>query len=98
MLNDRKRRPGFNRPDTHEDQTKELVRLVLLSLNPEVWPSFIQTVANDYAPDVRERLHLFIKSLICSFAGQTDLSQSDAHVVEDCRKICDLMGWLPETR
>ncbi len=25
-----------------------------------------------------------------------DLSREDAGVIEDCRKICDVMGWLPE--
>ena len=94
--NARSWRMGDRCPNSQGNYAKELIRIILLCQNPEVWPSFIQAVTDDYASDIQEKLYAFVKSMICSWAGQDDLSQSDAHVIEDCRKLCDLMGWPTE--
>lgn len=78
-----------------EDFEKTLVRIVLQSMAPDKADAFIARLANDFAPDVQVKLYAFVKAMVCYWAGGDDLSREDAAVIEDCRKICDLMGWPP---
>jgi len=64
-------------------------------MNPEVQPEFILRITDNYAPDIQVKIYAFVKALICSWAGEENLSCEDAEVIEDCRKICDMMGWPP---
>ena len=43
----------------------------------------------------REDVYAILTELIRSWAADPDLHGSDAYVVEACRKICDVMGWVP---
>ena len=79
------------------DLSSTLVRIILQSMRDERRDSFVLHLANEFAPDIQVKLYDFAKSMICCWAGGDDLSQEDAAAIEDCRKICDLMGW-PATR
>jgi hypothetical protein len=87
------RRPGFGRPEREDDFDKTLIRIILQMMAPHQKQDFIRRLTEDYAPDIQVKLYDFVYALICFWAGQTDLSREDARVIEDCRKICDLMGW-----
>ncbi len=90
------RRPGFQRPNSDVDFDKTLVRVILQILNPEVGHGFFRKLMRNYAPDVQVKLFEFVHAIICCWAGRDDLSHEDASVIEDCRKVCDFMGWMPE--
>ena len=75
------------------DFAKMLVRIVLQANNPESGPAFISRLTSEIDPEIQVKLHDFVVMLICSWADQTDLSRENAEAIEDCRKICDLMGW-----
>lgn len=72
-----------------------LIRIVLQSMTPENREKFVAHLATDFAPDIQVKLYDFVKGMICFWAGGDDLSHEDAAVIEDCRKICDVMGWVP---
>jgi len=88
-------KPSYSRPSRENDFDKTLIRIILQCMNPEMRQTFILRLTDDYAPDIQVKLYEFSKAMICSWAGQTDLSRGDAAVIEDCRKICDMMGWRP---
>lgn len=74
---------------------KTLVRIILQAGNPEIQQEFIRSITDNHAPDIQVKIYVFVKALICSWAGDPNLSCEDAAVIEDCRKICDVMGWMP---
>ena len=78
------------------DFAATLVRIILQSMSPENRAQFIHRLTTGVAADVQVILYDFVCAMICSWAGKSDLSDDDAAVIEDCRKICDVMGWLPE--
>ena len=43
----------------------------------------------------REDVYAVLTELIRSWAADPDLHDSDAYVIEACRKICNVMGWTP---
>lgn len=45
--------------------------------------------------DGREDIYAAAVELIRSWAAEPNLQDTDAYVVEACRKICDVMGWMP---
>lgn len=71
------------------------IRMILLSMNAQNQEQFIQKMTCCYEPDIQIKLYEFAKAMICSWAGKGDLRFEDAVVIEDCRKICDIMGWPP---
>ena len=84
------------KPMKDNDLTVTLVRIVLQSMNEENREEFIQRMTGDFSPDIQVKLYDFVKAMIRSWADQGDLSREDAAVIEDCRKICDAMGWAPK--
>ena len=84
------------KPIKDNNSTVSLVRIVLLSMNEENREEFIQRMTGDFPPDIQVKLYDFVKAMIHSWADQADLSHEDAAVIEDCRKICDVMGWAPK--
>ena len=82
-----------NRPVRDDDFAKMLVRIILQSINPDNRVAFINRLTSETPPDVQVKLYEFVKAMICAWAERDDLSREDAGAIEDCRKICDLMGW-----
>lgn len=80
-------------PVRKPDFATEIVRMILLSMNPESQEKFISRLTEELEADVQSVLYRFIKAMLCSWAGQADFSGGNAFVIEDCRKICDMMGW-----
>ena len=74
------------------DFDKTLIRIILQRMNPETRQDFLRSLTDGYAPDIQIKLYAFVKIMICAWAGITDLSLENAAVIEDCRKICDVMG------
>jgi len=81
------------KPMKDNDIAVTLVRIILQCMNEENRERVISHLAVDFPPDVQVKLYGFVKEMICLWAGDEDLSLEDAAVIEDCRKICDLMGW-----
>lgn len=75
------------------DFATTLVRIVLQMANDENKELFSARLTDELPSGIQSQLYDFVRSLICSWAGNTDLSREDAAVIEDCRKICDVMGW-----
>jgi hypothetical protein len=82
-------------PMRSDDFAQTVVRMVLQSMNNQSRGEFIRRMTADFAPEVQCRLYLFVKEMIRSWAGNPVLSNEDAGVIEDSRKICDVMGWAP---
>ena len=82
----------FRKPD----MATELIRVILSNANDVNSDNFVSHIANDFAADIQVKLYDFMRAMICCWAGGEDLSHEDAAVIEDCRKICDLMGWQAE--
>ena len=78
-----------------QDNTVTFIRILLLSMNTETRDGFIRRLTGDFEPDIQLKEYEFVKAMIRSWAGKSDLSHEDAEIIEDCRKICDVMGWLP---
>jgi hypothetical protein len=83
----------FNKKEN--DFAAMLTRIVLQSIIPERAPEFINRLTSEMSPDVQVKLYRFVMLMICAWAERIDLSQENAEVIEDCRKICDVMGWAP---
>lgn len=45
--------------------------------------------------NVREAVYALLTRMVRSLAAREDLSGRDAYVIEECRKLCDVMGWVP---
>ncbi len=88
-------RGGNSRQDP--DMTTTFIRILLQQLNCHNEEKFIRRLVVETAPDVQVRFYDFFKLMVCGWAGQTDLSREDAALIEDCKKICDVMGWWPTT-
>jgi len=86
-------RPNHQRPMRENDLDKALVRIILQCMNLETCSEFALCITDNYAPDIQIKIYDFVKALICSWAGEENLSCEDAAVIEDCRKIRDMMGW-----
>jgi len=84
------------KPMKDNDFTATLVRIVLQSMSEENREEFIRRMTGGFSPDIQVKLYDFVKAMIRSWADQGDLSREDAAVIEDCRKICDAMGWVPK--
>jgi hypothetical protein len=77
------------------DMSAAFIRILLQQLNCHNEERFIRRLVVETAPDVQCRLYGFFKLMACAWAGQMDLSREDAALIEDCKKICDVMGWQP---
>lgn len=54
---------------------------------------FLRSLLSD--GNVREAVYALLTRIIRSLAAREDLSGRDAYVIEECRKLCDVMGWSP---
>ena len=54
---------------------------------------FLRRLLSD--ENVREAVYALLTRTIRNLAAREDLSGRDAYVVEECRKLCDVMGWAP---
>ena len=83
------------KPMRDNDLTVTFIRTTLLMMNEESRERFIYRLMNEFEPDVQLKLYELTREMIRSWAGRPDLSREDAVIIEDCRKICDVMGWPP---
>lgn len=81
------------KPMRQPDMTATFVRILLQLMNEDERETFLYRLTVEFSPDVQLKLYEFIQALASSWAGQQDLERSTAFIIEDCRKICDVMGW-----
>jgi hypothetical protein len=91
-----KNRPGFSRSGNKTDSGKDLCDAVMKLMAYETSRQIVTQIAERQEAFVQQNLYDFVRAMICVWAAKEDLSQEDACVIEDCRKICDVMGWMPE--
>ena len=90
------RRPSLQCPGKDNDFGKIIIRIILQMMAPEMRQAFVFGLTDDYPADIQVKLYAFVKAMICAWAGKAGLSHGDAAIIEDCRKICDVMGWPSE--
>ena len=83
------------KPIRDNDLTVTFIRTTLLMMNEESRERFIYRLKNEFEPDVQLKLYELAREMIRSWVGRPDLLREDAAIIEDCRKICDVMGWPP---
>ena len=89
-------RPGNQRPGAKSESAKDLCDAVIKFMAFTPYRDIVRQIAESQTVFAQENLYGFISAMICVWAGKEDLSQEDAGIIEDCRKICDVMGWRPE--
>ena len=63
--------------------------------SPENAPRFVTCLMAGAEEDTNIGLYQIAMLLIRRWAGEQDLDGADASVIEESRKICDVMGWMP---
>ena len=59
---------------------------------------FLSCLMLEEHPEAAPGLFQLCKGLIRTWAGMEDLSRPDDDMIEQSRKICDVMGWPPADR
>ena len=66
-----------------------------LSEQPENAPRFAGCLLAGTDAGENIGLYLLAMQMLRHWAGQKSLDGPDAFVIEESRKICDVMGWMP---
>lgn len=66
-----------------------------ISEQPENAPRFVNCLLTGSEEESSIGLYQIAMLMISRWAGKKDLNRQDSYVIEESRKICDVMGWKP---
>lgn len=66
-----------------------------ITQSPENTVRFVTCLMAGADTDDNLGLYDIVMLMVCRWAGKQNLDGCDARVIEESRKICDVMGWKP---